>query len=266
MARFDWYQATDHDRGVEEITAALLAAADLADIRPSRPMNGYAYGAEIVRGDHVLATVWWGGNPGVHVKGTGEDAPFVSDVLRSLGAHAVTRVDACEDWIEPGLFDRLSSRLISFALENSISLNQQGDWQRGRARTLYLGSASSAVRLVLYEKGYETGGDLNWVRLEARVRPASRAAKVMVSAWAPGQCFTAAPWLVRALECIGWDRLEGQGVTKPWRPSDAERARRALLKQYKRVLAQWAGEVGSWERLGLVLRDEVEGVRDGAVA
>ncbi|MFO5848511.1 hypothetical protein ACLBP5_30415, partial [Klebsiella pneumoniae] len=68
-----------------------------------------------------------------------------------------TRTNACVDWVVEGLFDSLSAHLIAYAKDNGISINQQGDWARGQARTLYLGSPQSPGRICLYEKGYGQG-------------------------------------------------------------------------------------------------------------
>ena len=262
MSRFDWYQATVHGLTEVVLTAvnnALLNVFDLSDFAPSTPLNGYTHGAVIRRGDTVFASIFWGGNRGVNVKGTGENAPQISKALRSLPyRHRVTRVDSCVDWVESGLFDRLASSLIAFALEHDIKINQQGDWERGQARTLYLGAPSSTVRLVLYEKGYESGGDSDWVRLEARVRPRGDHG-YLVATWSPDDVFRASRWLVGALECIGWDGLIARSVGTVWRPSDLDRAKLALIRQYRRTLLSWADQVGGWDMLAVELQRECEG-------
>lgn len=269
MARFDWYQATVHgptDKVLEDVGSSLLRAFDLSDLTPTSPLNGYTHGAAVRRGDTVLATMFWGGNPGVNVKGTGEDSVRVSKALRSLPyRHRVTRVDSCVDWIESGLFDRLALPLIKFALELDIHINQQGDWERGQARTLYLGSPSSTVRLVLYEKGYESGGDPDWVRMEARVRPkGDRGYKV--ASWTPGNVFQASRWMVKALERVGWDGLIVNSVGTVRRPSDIDRSKAAMIRQYRKVIMAWADQAGGWEELGRELMLECEAAGDGQSA
>lgn len=257
MARWDWYQATLPAADPAEICSCLLEHFDLSDLAPGRPLNGYEQGAEIRRGEHILATVWWGGNPGTHVKGTGEESPTVRDALEHF-TRLPSRVDACEDWLQEGLFDDMAQGLITYAKDNGIAINQQGDWSRGISRTLYLGAPSSPVRLVLYEKGYQCGGDPSWVRLEARVRPHKRA-KLLVGQWGPDDAFRASRWLCEALEAIGWEDLRPYSIGTLRRPSDEERARRALVQQYGRVLECWADEIGGWDALGAVLADRISG-------
>lgn len=253
MARWDWYQSTVLVADPQEsgLVDALLEAWPLSDWAPARNLNGYLYGGQIRRGDRTLCHVCWGGQTGVNCKSTSDESPTLAAALRAFGKqHMPTRVDTCEDWQEDDLFDSLSAALIQYAQDNRLAINQQGDWVRGEARTLYLGSKDSPVRLVLYEKGYEqgNGAPLNWVRLEVRVRP-KREHRVSVASWEPGHAFCAA-WVPDALKCIGWDHLEKRSVGTVWKRSDVERARHALLKQYGAIMAQWATELGSWDELG----------------
>lgn len=242
MAAFDWYECTFHETDPLDVIRALERAEPFAYIEPDNPKHGYQVGHVFKMGGEAIARVWWQGNPGVHVILHSSNSIKLAPVLRGLGVHQVTRLDACEDWIEPGLFDLVSRHLIAYAMEHRIVINQQGDWARGEARTLYLGSPQSAVRLVLYEKGYETGGDKNWVRLEVRVRPKGAIARMVVSEWLPGQAFGSSKWVVEALKGLGWDHLQSQSVGTVYRPSDDDRARLVLVKQYGKILAQWAAE------------------------
>jgi hypothetical protein len=172
-------------------------------------------------------------------------------------------VDACADWVEEGCFDSLAAHLVKFAEEQNITINQQGDWVRGQARTLYLGSPQSPVRICLYEKGYEQGGDApkDWTRLEVRVKPKGEH-RVAVASWEPSHVFSAG-WVSQALAVLGWDNLEKRTVGTVWRPSDAERSRAALLSQYGAIIAQWASEAGSWEALGVEMGKAINKPRGG---
>lgn len=249
MAAWDWYECTIHGLGQSAhdlVLSGLVGGLDLSSISTGRAMHGYLRGAEVRRGDSVLATVWWGGNPGVHVKATGGRSPEVAAVVRARWPeHSITRVDACVDWDRAGLFDQLAPALLDYAAECGITINQQGDWHRGQGRTLYLGATSSPVRLVLYEKGYEVGGGASphWVRIEVRVRPKG-AARERVALWEPGEAFGAAAWLSEALQRIGWAELVPQSVGTVWRPSDTHRARLAMLRQYGPTLSAWIAEAG----------------------
>lgn len=261
MIRWDWYQSTvmvqdPQDSGLVDV---LLEAWPFSDYAPGRNLNGYTHGGVIKRGERILCHLCWGGQPGVNCKTTSDESPVLAQALKGfLKPHLPTRVDACEDWQEEGLFDSLSSALIRFATEKNLAINQQGDWVRGEARTLYLGSKDSPVRLVIYEKGYEQGGAApkDWVRLEVRVRP-KRDHRSDVSYWLPEHAFCAA-WVPAALQCLGWDHLKKRSVGTVWKQSDTERARRALLKQYGAILSLWATEEGSWELLGTAIGKAVQ--------
>lgn len=263
-ARFDWYQSTvcvqhPQDSGLVD---ELLRAWPLSDWAPARNLNGYTHGGAIVRGDRVLCHVCWGGQTGVNCKSTSEESPTLAAALKSFGKpHLPTRVDACVDWVEEGLFDSLSGFLIQYAQDNRLSINQQGDWVRGEARTLYVGSKDSPVRLVLYEKGYEQGGDAprDWVRLEVRVRP-KREWRAAVASWQASTLFCAG-WVHDAMDQMGWEDLHSRAaVGTVWRRNDEARARAALVSQYGAILERWAEEVGGWEELGPVLGDAIQGL------
>jgi len=261
MARWDWYQSTVlvQDPQSSGLVSALLEAWPLSDWAPAKNLNGYLYGGQIRRGDRTLCHVCWGGQAGVNCKTTSDESPVLAAALRGFGKqHMPTRVDACVDWEEEGFFDSVSAALIQFAQDNRLAINQQGDWVRGEARTLYLGSKDSPVRLVLYEKGYEQGGDApkDWVRMEVRVRP-KREHRAAVATWEPGHAFEAA-WVPAAVRVLGWDSLVKRSVGTVWKRSDADRARAALVRQYGAIIASWASEVGSWEALGPALAKEIE--------
>lgn len=256
--RWDWYEGTLFSASSPAAIVDVLGKAfDLSDVLPGMGRHGYLRGCVLSRGETKLCEVWWGGNPGVHVQGTGISSPEVAEVVTSLGRAwraewSVSRCDAALDWIEAGLFDELAGRAIEFAKQRGLVIDTRGDWARGRARTLYVGSETSRVRLCLYEKGYEADGDRNWVRFEVRVRPKGRA-KVEVGSWAPATALAASAWLCDLVEDLGLGARIAQSVGTVWRPSDAERARRSMLKQYGRVMLGWFEDVGSWERVGIEL-------------
>ncbi len=128
MIRWDWYRATVRGVGVDEMINYFISLNDLSSARPATPKNGYLRAVEVVRGDSVLASFWWGGNAGVLVTGTGDRSPGVADFLlrgRMMGWDvSPSRVDACCDWIEPGLFDSLSHQLIMRLIEVCLSISK----------------------------------------------------------------------------------------------------------------------------------------------
>lgn len=265
MAKWDWYQTTLNGSDPEGsgLVSHLLRSYPLSDWVSAKNLNGYHYGGAIRRGDHVLAHICWGGNPGINVKATSDDSPALAQAIRSFGReHRPTRVDACEDWYEEGLFDQVSAQMISFAQDKALAISQQGDWVRGQGRSLYLGAVSSPVRLVLYEKTYErrsegfSGAPEHWVRLESRIRPKGQA-RELVASWEPENGFEAG-WIPELLGRLGWQDLQKRSVGTVWKCSDAERARAALLRQYGAIMETWAEEEGGWDRLGLAMKRKRE--------
>lgn len=264
QAKWDWYQSTVYvqDPQLSGLVDVLLRRWDLSDWTPAKNLNGYLYGGAIKRGDRVLCHLCWGGQTGVNCMTTSDESHVLATALAEFGKlHRPTRVDACIDWQEEGLFDVLAAQLIDFAQKyqgRGLAINQQGDWVRGQARTLYLGSKSSPVRLVLYEKGYEQGGDapLDWVRLEVRVKP-KKEHREAVASWYPDQAFSAG-WVADACRHINLDDLQKRAVGTVWKKSDDERTRYALVKQYGPALSKWAAEVGGWEALGALLGKAIE--------
>ena len=228
----------------------------------------YTHGGAIVRGDRVLCHLCWGGQSGVNCKTTSDESPVLAKALDEFNkAHLPTRIDSRVDWRESGLFDSLSGLLIEYAQANRLQINQQGDWIRGEARTIYIGSTTSPVRLVLYEKGYEQGGDAprDWVRLEARIRP-KREHRAMVAGWDASTVFSAG-WLPDCLQALGWDDLHSRAhIGTVWRKSDEERARAALLRQYGTIISKWASDVGGWSALGDELQKSLQEIQSQATA
>lgn len=269
MIRFDWYQATVYapDPSYRGLLKHLMAAWELVDFAPDKGMHGYTHGGKIIRGETVLCRLWWGGNPGVNITSSSEQAPVLAEALKTFGSsYGVTRADACADWDEEGCFDSLSAHLMQFAEKNGLSINQQGDWVRGQARTLYVGSPNSPVRVCLYEKGWEQrskghpDAPVDWVRLEVRVKPKG-ALKESVARWDAREFF-AVGWVSDALQVLGWDSLEKRAVGTLWRPQDYDRSRAALLHQYGATLLHWRSEAGSWEALGAILGEEIVKVKE----
>jgi hypothetical protein len=65
----------------------------------------------------------------------------------------------------------------------------------------------------------------------------------------------AAGWVADALAVLGWNDLEKRAVGTVWKPSDDERSRSVLCRQYGAVMERWASEVGGWDRLGESFKD-----------
>lgn len=264
---FDWYQAGIEAKP-EVVVDHLCGSFDLADVQPAIPKNGYATAVKVVRGEHCLAEVSWGGNTGkrVLVKGSGSDSPAVASILRAKWPrHQVVRADVCEDYNEPQAFDALSSMLINVADQHRLKVTHYGDWHRGEdGRTLYVGSRQSCVYLRLYEKGHQMrskgldSASLDWVRLEVEVKAKQQVARYHLSQLEPDEFMGCSEWTTQIAGMLlesSLRRVTGLGTVR--QPTDRDRALSALVKQYGRHLEGVRNDAGSWEAVGRLLGEMI---------
>lgn len=263
---FDAYACTFHEHSMEHVRAELLRGFDLSSWHRSKGMHGFTEGAIVTRNPEAarprsLAHVWWGGTKGVHVRTQGEESPSLAAICRGIGRHRISRVDAKLDIIKHGEFDRIASALIAFAMARGIRISQVGDWANGKERTLYIGSRESVAMLRVYEKGQKERSHPDWVRIELEVKPKGDAGYACQE-WEPEQFIGASPWVREALQTIGIDALKEQSLGTVWRPTDNERAKAAMLRQYGGILRQWAAEAPSLEDFARDVLQQVEKARE----
>jgi hypothetical protein len=253
---FDWYGASV-DAGPDETLAEALGAFDMASPVLMRPTSGFNRAMAIKRGDTTLATVMWEnlGDPGsdsCFVQGTGRHASPVAAWLREWQPkHRVARADVAEDYTGEGTWDRLSKLCFKVADDHGVKTEHAGDWHTGVAgRSVYLGGRQSVAREICYEKGKQIGGDPNHVRMELRVRPATRAAKYQASQATPVELYGAARWSQDLCVRLGQPEVARLSLGTVYRDEDVQRARRSLLRQYGAVLQGLETECGSWTAVG----------------
>lgn len=278
--KFDWYQATI-EASPDEVAGLLCRrVGEFAEVRPrSGSTNGYESAYDVAIGPQVYASLFYGGasqGSGVNAFASGADAIWFSRLCRDNWPHQVTRVDAAEDYDDPGAFDGLYRVCVELAEERNLSPFVIGDYVQKRAgRTLYIGSPKSAVRVRLYEKGKEylargvRGASPHWVRIEGSFRPRKRPGRIALAAATPAECFGLAVWTRLLLE-----RLTGVEYPRipdvQWTASDDARAYSFMLKQYGPLLGRlcernggcWA-DVG--EQLGHDIVHGIEGDNDAEV-
>ena len=265
--RWDWYQATV-PAASDRVIAALVAGYPGAEVHQGRGLHGFAYRSDLQAGGDTVATVLHGGsNPMPNAWASGELAPRFAGVLRDVfPQHRVTRFDACQDFEEPGVFDRLSKMVLSFADAHKLKVSHAGDWHRGQdGRTLYLGSRSSPVLARLYEKGIQqreaaqTLGEpvrADWVRLELRVRPEGPAREVCAT-MQPEQAWGLSRWspqLLRAVMATEVRRVSMHNSRVP----DAHLSFHHMVGQYANVLNFMRAEAGGWREIGELIGQLLE--------
>ena len=273
MARFDWYQATV-GAPVQDIQACLSALVESPRWVPQkRGTQGYAWANHLEGSDGTAARLWWGGSHTFpHVVLSGGDAHHGAMLLRASfpEVQAVSRVDVCIDYSEPGAYDRLQAAALSVASEDRLKVNTAGDHLLTfEGRTLYVGSPSSHTRLRLYDKGAQLRVQFakdpaklaevpeNLARFEAQVRPQTSAARFSASKVEPMALMGSAKWLRKLMALVAGLDIEPFQAGKVWRQSDDDRAYCALLAQYGGLLKRVRHDLGSWDMVGRQIGDDL---------
>jgi hypothetical protein len=273
VARFDWYQATVRaPRGdVVEALGGLAVAGQWEHLK--RAPFGYDSGQRLVDGEGQLCQLWSGGvHEHPHVVFSGESSPAGADVLRSAfaGKHSVSRADVCIDYAEEGAYDRLQDVALGVARDRGIKVGTAGDHLLTKqGRTLYLGGRGSHTRMRAYDKAAELREKLvnnlpklllvpeHLARLEIQVRPQTREAKAAAAAADPVSLMGSAAWTRELMRLVAGLELAPFAAGRLWSQADDERAYMAVLAQYGGMFRRLAVELGSWDCVGLQLRDDL---------
>lgn len=278
MPRFDWYQATV-PADVGALRASLEGAATGAPRwEPMRKApQGYAFGDVLHDDAGRVAALWWGGTHArPHVVASSDAAVPVSQVLRTTWPeHYVTRADPCMDFAEPGAYERLQGIALEVARDRGIKVGTAGDHLvTMKGRTVYLGAPSSHTRLRIYDKAEELRQKFadqpqrlatvpaELARFELQVRPQTRDAKLAAATADPVALMGSAAWSRELLKRVAELDLPPFEAGKPWRQADDARAYAALLAQYGGLLHRIAGDLGSWDCLGLQLGQDLAELAD----
>lgn len=273
MARFDWYQGTVRAApgAVLEALGGLAEAGEWSCLK--RAPFGYEVGQRLVDADGQVCQVWWGGmHEYPHAVFSGESAPAGADVLRSVfaGKHTVSRVDVCIDYAEPGAYDRLQDSALGVARARGVKVGTAGDHLLTKqGRTVYLGGRGSHTRLRIYDKAAELRDQFannltkllqvpaDLARLEVQVRPQTPAAKSAAAEADPVSLMGSAAWMRQLMKQVAGLELAPFAAGRLWREADDDRAYAAVLAQYGGMFQRLAGSLGSWECVGLQIRDDL---------
>jgi hypothetical protein len=216
-----------------------------------------------------VGSVMWGGMHGdlsmIEVKG--EPTPRAVKQLRERFFHKVTRVDACADFDAPRAFEKLLEPCMEVKAAHRLKGERRGDWEDfpEEGRTLYLGAATSVARVRLYEKGkqpeYRHLSRNDWARIEVQVRPAKEAKGTYAHA-SPSDVWGATRWTrdlaARALQA----HVDPHPAGTVYRETDLERRLTFCAKQYGPTFLELFEAVGSWECVGLTLREKITQLKE----
>lgn len=276
---YDWYQCTvfvspldksaPHCLGCfcpEDVTfpldyfgsveAVALAYGGDIDIRSVPARNGWRHAVQLHRGPHVYCTISMDNSATVkkcfNLQFTGSDSTRGAEIARRLfPGHSVTRVDvaidACFTFSASGLSTGVVlAACVDVAVAHQLSTTMLGDWS-GRdqsGRTLYIGSAKSALRARVYEKGRQPDtlpADPDWLRFELVYRPKGQALRQQASFLTPYDIAASFPAFYEIVKTYYHD-LDDLAI--PVRLSetydrhnlDVDRALDHMFTQYKKCL------------------------------
>lgn len=265
--RFDWYQATipEDSRVLVGALRELVDGGGEVETGPGRHNYHQSFTVRNCDGERVAMVLAGGpnGHPNATASGGFTDR-FVELVRDKWPAHRVTRFDAAEDFCAPGSFEELEGVCRGVAMAMRVKGRAIVPDDVAEGRTYYMGSASSDVRVRLYDKTAEARRFLpverhheipeNWSRLEAQIRPRKEWKSYAAQA-TPEQAWGFSGWttaLASQALSLSLERITMQAN----RESDDQRAYRYLLIQYGPLLQRLAQEQG-WEMLGRTMGDDL---------
>lgn len=269
MVRFDGYTATTMTTNYQDLVALFGPGLEV------KPGPGFhQFGHRLAFKDDTgseVGSVSWGGGQGVRamIEIKGERTPEVVDRLRGSVEHRCTRVDSCVDFEAPGAFERLLGTCMEVKKRHRLVGERRGDWEDfpEKGRTQYLGSVVSVTRLRLYEKGkqpeYVHLGRSDWVRAELQVRPVKQA-KSTFSELSPLGVWGASKWSRELAAEILEQQVDPSAAGTVWKLTERDKALSWMCRQYGAHMVGLAADLGSWECLGLTLRDMIDQQRKAA--
>ncbi|TKC77253.1 replication initiation factor [Trinickia terrae] len=270
MVEFDAYTATMRGVDVGDVISLLFESRKAGwDMRQGRGHHGFEsrVGLRDETGSEAAA-VAWGGEHGdlvmVEVKGL-PSREVVPAIRKRYPEHAVTRVDSAYDLDKPGAWEDLLREVVDVKDQFRLWGEKRGDWDRPEdGRTMYLGAPTSVVRTRLYEKGkqkeYRGLGHPDWVRLEVQIRPKKEAREVY-NGLEPLEVWGASPFTRELAARVLKRELNPFPAGTVRRRTSDEAALRHMCYQYAPHLLRLAADVGSWDCVGLTLRDMIARVR-----
>lgn len=258
--QFDWYQATisaPHQVIIDQVMASLDGAHDVEHL--DHGGKGYK-GTALIRdrGQDTLATLLYASkSASPNLKGTSHNAvPVANLIRRHWPVHSVSRLDVAEDMTADGLFDNIEDRMRKIARGHSIESGKViVPDVAAKGRTYYVGAASSATMVRLYEKGlHEIGrgnadADPNHVRLEIQARP-QKAAKQRFATIEPASVWGSSKWtqhLAQEVMALDVQRLH----LRPREETDLEMTTAHVAHQYRQHAVKHGTVIGEVEH-GLV--------------
>lgn len=272
MVRFDAYTATTTAAKPDDLMQLLTdVGGDVSVEKLTKGKGFHTFGERISVADGCgeWASIMWGGAQGerVMLEVKGERTPEAVKALRERFSHRCTRVDSCADFDAPRAFERLYRACRAVKKAHGILGGKVGDWEDfpEKGRTLYLGSRQSPTRMRLYEKGkqpeYLFLERPNWTRIEVQVRPVKNA-KYEFTHLDPMEVWGASKWSREIAAAVLAEHVDPHPAGTVYKRTDDEAAFRWMCKQYAGPILRIVEQLGSWECMGLTMREVVSEVQE----
>ena len=258
--RFDWYRATVPAHPELLLDALLRLADGQPTLEEGRGRFNYLRSATVAVGGDRLATMLHGGSNGhPNVEASGERAPALAELLRSMGPHRVTRCDVAIDLYGPDVFEQMEQLAHSVATDAGIQLRKIATpLDRTAGETIYLGSRKSSLFGRIYEKGKadravygDVGADAlqSWVRCELEVKP-EKDMKAVAATMSPEAFWGCSEWTARlATEAFA---MSPEPIPfHPRRTASDDRAFAFMCAQYRNLLRRRVDDRHQGDRMAL---------------
>lgn len=210
--RFDGIGATFRDVEAGHVADVIRSSLGALQVQ-GKPRRRYAHVFDLEVAGRQAAWVGFDtGNGTVYAEGKGETSPdLVATIRAHFPDHTVSRLDACEDYDEPGAFERLQAVIRDAALRASRGAPPALGYvalpdDLAQGRTWGSMRRGGLAYLRLYESGKVPGhacyGRLHAVRAELEVRPHSPREKRAAASMSPLEVWGMAAWTHRVAEAL----------------------------------------------------------------
>ena len=259
--RFAWYRATVPAHPELLLNAVLSLAESLPTVEEGKGRFNYRHALTVTEAGDRLATILHGGPNGhPNVEASGERAPRLAELLRSMGTHRVTRCDVAIDLYGDDTFRATEELAHRIAQDNGIQLRKiASPLDRSAGDTVYLGSRKSSLFARIYEKGKadrnvygdSVGSDAlePWVRCELEVKP-EKDMKALAATMSPDAFWGCSDWTARlASEAFA---MSPEPIPfHPRRTASDDRAFAFMCAQYRNLLRRRCEERHGGDREAL---------------
>lgn len=211
--RFDAYAATVPDAELHAV-GDVLADAVAGLVCDGKPMRRYAQTWRVDDGSRTAA--WFGhdaASGAIYVEAKGETTPLLVRALRThFPGHTVPRADVCEDYDEPGAFDRLRDLVRRYKGQRVRGGYKELPDDEKDGKTWQAGVRGGVSMIRVYEAGKHPDrvalGRPNWARLELECRPHYARDKRAAASMQPAEMWGFSAWTHKVGEAVMQTELE----------------------------------------------------------